>query len=172
MPEIGVNLISQRSLPSDIGTYFTNRNIILLKDSKQLSTGEKIGNLYYLPVKVLKLPTKVLVTKNVNPKELNLILIHKRFGHINNKAISKLRRNSKGLPNLIVNKDDLIQVQNCEICYKANSIQHINKFTETLKATEYLEKTSSDLCGPMDPKTYNKFKYFIPAIINNPCSSS
>ena len=53
MPKIGINIISQGSL-CEITSLFTYNYCYLQRNKTVITQGEKIGNLYYLPVKVIK----------------------------------------------------------------------------------------------------------------------
>jgi len=53
MPELGVNLISQSQL-KETTSIFIEDIVLLVKNKKKLIIGNKIDNLYYLKLKVLK----------------------------------------------------------------------------------------------------------------------
>ena len=53
MPELGINLISQSQLKGTT-SIFKEDNVLLLNNKKKLILGNKIDNLYYLKLKVLK----------------------------------------------------------------------------------------------------------------------
>ena len=156
MPELGINLISQGEL-SNIMTIFNKESVILKGNNITYTQGEKIGNLYYLPIRVVNNPT-ILVTNTSNTNNNSIILWHQRLGHINNKALRALLKTTKG--SNIENIKDL-DLEKCEICLKANLNNSINKTSSNTTKYEYLDKISSDLCGPINPPTYNNYKYFI-----------
>lgn len=96
---------------------------------------------------------------STNLKSQNLIeVIHKRFGHINLKAIQKIAKDYN--IKLIANSYSSIQ---CPECYKAKMHQqkHKKSLHSNSQHIEYLEKVSSDICGPISPLTWDKKKYFI-----------
>jgi hypothetical protein len=160
MPELGVNLISQGEL-NDITTIFTKSNVFLRnKDNKNITQGEKIGNLYFLPIRVIS-NTIVLVTNKHTSDRNTSILWHERLGHINIKALKALIQatNGSNIDNTI--NDSIKTLEKCEICLKANLTNTINKNSSNTTIYEYLDKISSDLCGPINPPTYNNYKYFI-----------
>ena len=83
MPEIGINIISQGSL-REITSLFTYNYCYLQRNKTVITQGEKIGNLYYLLVKVIKTPK----IHHTTTKYSSIIeLIHQQFGHIGAKAL-------------------------------------------------------------------------------------
>ena len=53
MLQIGINLISQGKL-QNIQLVFSFAGCALIRNNKVITKGDKIGNLYYLPIKVIK----------------------------------------------------------------------------------------------------------------------
>ena len=51
-------------------------------------------------------------------------------------------------------------LKSCESCLRGKFTNHINK-TSSERKFAYLEKVSSDICGPINPVTYDNHKYFI-----------
>ena len=95
MPEIGLNIISKGALRLD--AYFEQYRLTLLEEETKeiVSVGEKVGNLYFLPIKVIKreIERVFLITK----KDISLdYLQYLRLSYINKKAIRKLYSNTIG----------------------------------------------------------------------------
>ena len=91
---------------------------------------------------------------------MNKIDLYKRLGYISLAYLDKLIENTKGYFNIISNKEINKEILECEICLKAKFTNKINKVSNN-KEFDILEKITSDLCGPINPLTYNKYKYFI-----------
>ena len=53
MPQIGINLISQGKL-QNIQLVFSFASYALIRHNKVITKSDKIGNLYYLPIRVIK----------------------------------------------------------------------------------------------------------------------
>jgi hypothetical protein len=53
MPELGINLIGQGELNKETFTILTDKHIIIKQKDKTITKGEKLRNLYYLPIKVI-----------------------------------------------------------------------------------------------------------------------
>ena len=99
-------------------------------------------------------------TAKENKKMATLSLWHQRLGHINQGILKVLLKGLNyeeapigGLEN---------HFQRCEPCLKAKFTNKVNKVSKNAsKYYQYLEKVSSDICGPIKPQTYNGKRYFI-----------
>ena len=153
MPELGVNLLSNSELAEDIHTIHTHYNVFIKRGTSILAIREKINGLYYLPIKVINVPPKVYnIAENDH-------LWHKRFGHIGNQALSKLKDNtisSEDIENIQIK-----EIDNCEVCLKSKFTKKVYKKSLNKTKYKYLEKIYSDLCGPLRDKTFDNYKYFI-----------
>ena len=168
MPELGINLISQGELNKDTYSILTYNQIILKNKNKIITRGSKIRNLYYLPINIIKDQVLNTTTNNTNTSisinNNNIHLWHQRLGHINYTYLNKLETSTIGYKNNNTNtpNNHLYNINNCEICLKAKFTNKINHKTNTTTTKlEYLDKIASDICGPINPITYNRYKYFI-----------
>ncbi|KAI0995474.1 hypothetical protein K3495_g12705 [Podosphaera aphanis] len=89
---------------------------------------------------------------------IDYLKLHARVGHISISAMNKILESSHGYSKL--NKIQADKINNCETCLEGKFTNKINKEINHKEFT-YLEKVSSDICGPMDPPTYDNYKYFI-----------
>jgi hypothetical protein len=88
-------------------------------------------------------------------------LLHKRLGHINLKAIKKLKDNTKGVTLDLEDIDTAsTSLDNCEICIQAKLTKNISKLPST-KVSSYLDLLYIDIGGPIKPKTFRDYKYYI-----------
>jgi Reverse transcriptase (RNA-dependent DNA polymerase)/gag-polypeptide of LTR copia-type/Integrase core domain/GAG-pre-integrase domain len=167
MPELGINLISQSEINSIYHTIFTKNNIYIRdRSNKTITKGDKINGLYYLNIRTYKNnitsnKENLLLSNNINKSNNNSIdkyNLHQRFGHISLNYLDKLLDNTEGYNKTINNNNS--NILDCEICIKGKFTNKINKLSNN-KEFDILEKISSDLCGPITPFTYNKYKYFI-----------
>lgn len=88
-------------------------------------------------------------------------LAHKRLGHINLNAIKKLLSSTK--VDFIDLKDidtASISLKDCIPCIQSKLTKNINKEAST-KVTGYLDLIYIDIGGPIRPKTFRGFKYYI-----------
>jgi hypothetical protein len=88
-------------------------------------------------------------------------LLHKGLGHINLKAIKKLKDNAKGVTLDLEDIDTAsTSLDNCEICIQAKLTKNISKLPST-KVSSYLDLFYIDIGGPIKPKTFGGYKYYI-----------
>ena len=156
MPELGVNLLSNSQLAKDIYTIHTHYNVFIQRGCDTLAIGEKINGLYYLPIKVVKLPPRVYNIIKDNIIEENLY--YKRFAYIGKHALSKLKENTISTEDNDINIDN---TNDCEVCLKSKFTNKVYRKSLNTRKYKYLEKIYSDLCGPLKDKTFDKYRYFI-----------
>lgn len=182
MPELGINLISQSQLTS-LSSYCNTNTVILFRNSYSSSNpttnpinnaislngyvitrGKKLGKLYYLPVEVLHKPLSILATKGTIDPDLAM---HHRLGHIGYNALQHLKNSVIADFTTIKSPINKEALYNCDICLRAKMTNKVNKNSTNSSNTS--DKTSknqpykvrSDICGPINPITYNKYRYFI-----------
>jgi hypothetical protein len=169
MPELGINLISQGELNKETATLLTYKHIILKQGNKLITKGEKIQNLYYLPITVLSSKENILYS-NTNSNTTNKLntnnklLWHQRLGHIHYNNLNKLEESTVGFNNSNNTNNTNIDysINNCEVCLRAKFTNKVNYNTnDNNTKLEYLDKVASDLCGPINPRTYDNYRYFI-----------
>jgi GAG-pre-integrase domain len=81
---------------------------------------------------------------------------HQRMGHIGTKALKQLPQVVEGLRAF---NDKSFNHLPCETCIQSKATTIISRETPQ-RATEYLEKVHSDICGPITPETWSKSRYF------------
>lgn len=164
MPEIGMNIISQGQMDNNYESLFKYNKVLIKYQGNIIAQGNKIDNLYYLDVERVIKPGQLFITNNDNKNKneqnqtIDIKALHNRMGHINNKCLNKITDNTLGF-RYLTNKEKT-DLNNCEICLEGKFTNKINK-TINHKRFDYLEKISSDICGPFDPNTYDNYKYFI-----------
>ena len=153
LPELKRNLLSVQAM-SKLGAtvVFKEDECRISKDSRLIGIGTMHGKLYML--KVIS-EEYVNVMKN-NP---NMELWHCRFGHLGMNNISKLLDENmvEGMSN--VKDGGMSDV--CEACVQGK--QHCTPYPKKSfnRATELFESVHSDLCGPMNVKSFGKSQYFV-----------
>ena len=88
-------------------------------------------------------------------------LLHNRLGHINIKAIQELENNTIGSK---INFKDInkskIRLDNCTICIQSKQTK--NRSTKASSSVySYLDLIYIDIGGPITPKTFRGYKYYI-----------
>ena len=79
MPELGINLISQGELNKETFTILTYKHIIIKQKDKTITKGEKLRNLYYLPIKVINNKVQILNTSTNSSNNNNNFIWHQRL---------------------------------------------------------------------------------------------
>lgn len=84
-------------------------------------------------------------------------LWHKRYGHLNNKAIHTMQYKGmvKGLPQL-KSADGV-----CEVCNVGKQHREIISKRSKWRASEQLQLVHADLCGPISPTSHSGKRYML-----------
>lgn len=146
-PDIGVNLLSLGTLLQK--GYSVNakgqKTNIIDPFGRKLTCGMQNGNnLTYITANPLS--DKLHFTE----AKPNAETIHARMGHIGQKALAKLCKAAE------VKYDKFT----CNICLESNARHEISR-AKPHKASVYLEKVNSDICGPIKPETLGKKRHFV-----------
>ena len=163
MPQMGINIISQSKMRDDYVSIFTKNKVFIKFQNDVIASGRKVDNLYYIDIEKILMADQLLnvQSSHINSqteKQIELTDLHAKLGHIGQSSINKIIENTIGFTSIDnANKTNL---DTCEICLQGKFTNHINKTTNH-KSFEYLEKISSDICGPITPVTHDNFKYFI-----------
>lgn len=129
---ISHNLLSVCKLQQEgIDVTFTKNKVKICKNGKELIEGDLQGNLYIVKFRISS--NEVLMTEEED-------LWHRRMGHSSKFPSNKI----------------------CEICLQGKQTQFPYKpISDERKAKNILDIVSTDICGPINPATYNGDKYFI-----------
>jgi hypothetical protein len=88
----------------------------------------------------------------------DIINWHKKLGHIGPKALYYILKN---IDNNICIDNIYKLLHNCEICLKSKAKRQINKISKSPTIYKKGERIHSDIGGPINPKTYNNYAYYI-----------
>ena len=146
VPEIGMNLLSLgRLLKNNVLTHFTTTEVTLSYNQKVLAKGLNERNM--------------LVFQTIAPEQaliaIDAQIWHQRMGHLGQNALKSLPKKVYGCEI----KGDF-DTSNCKICIQAKATAKTNR-EPSERATEYLEKVHSDICGPFQVMTWSKKKHFV-----------
>jgi len=112
-----------------------------------VAKGEKISKLYW---------TKALVTKDsVNAMDMDASLWHRRLSHISEKGL-----------NCLAKMDVLLglksaELEKCSHCMAGKKTRVSFKKHPPSKKSELLELVHSDVCGPLQVKSFTSALYFV-----------
>lgn len=150
VPYLRKNLLSVKRLGMcGIKVIFEGEEVKLMKNETEIGIGFR-NNLYEINFKVTK--NECL---NVETEDKIVKLWHKRYGHISYANLKKLIEHN------MVNGIDMLNIGNvefCESCVNAK-ITRVPFKTRT-KSKSILEIIHSDVCGPIDPCSYDGGNYF------------
>lgn len=155
VPELTTNLISVNAIINQGGeVIFTRNEVLIKKEGKIQLKGMKNRNGLYEVMLQRELTRSYLA----NNKQENTKLWHWRLGHLGLHNMKKLMEMSTGM-NLraenIGNSDEF-----CEICLKSKQVR--TPHTETRRrAKRCLELIHTDVCGPIEPATWDGKRYFV-----------
>lgn len=138
--DLVTNLLSVKKIEEKgLCVMFKNGKVLIEKDKNIIMQGELIGNMYVIE---MKFRIHYANSAVVGSEEL----LHKRMGH-------SFKYPSEGI---------------CEICLKGkqNRKPFLKKLPDERKADDMLQVVSSDVCGKINPPTYNGMQYYV-SFINN-----
>lgn len=159
VPDVRKNLLSVSKLEENgIKIVFYDKKVRAFLQNKMVFEGNKEGSIYTMDMEVEKSETAYFGTSITNSMD-ELMLWHKRLGHLNFKSIETLIKKDlvHGLNDLrILNFNN----KQCENCFLGKMSRQPYKGIRT-KASRPLELIHTDVCGPIDPVTWDGFKYFL-----------
>lgn len=154
VPDLTKNLLSVSKMTKNgAEVVFKNETVTVYKNKVKILEGKRDENKLYV-INMTKLKENVFLTENANVNEW-----HKKLGHVSATNMLKLKSMSEGL-NLkdhdIKNFEKLI----CETCLKSKQTRKPFKEIRQ-RATRPLEIIHTDVCGPIEPTTWDGKKYVI-----------
>lgn len=154
VPELSKNLLSVTRITNNNGEVtFSDNNVYIQKNKEKIVKGNKTETgLYMVKLNQGKQET-AFVTSNKN----DIVDWHRKLGHIGVQNLIKLTTMSEGIK--IPNEQKELNSA-CEICLKAKQTRFPFKTVRT-RATRPLEIVHTDVCGPIEPSTWNNKKYFV-----------
>lgn len=158
VPELSKNLLSVNAITENEGTVlFTKDKVLITKDEKIIE-GRKLENGLY-SVDILNDKNENTENSLITENKIEALEWHKKLGHIGIQNMKKLIGLVDGMK--ITEKDCLkLQSMNCDICLKSKQTRLPFK-TERTRADRPLQIIHVDLCGPIDPLTWNGKKYIL-----------
>lgn len=153
IPELSKNLLSVNAITENDGeVIFTKEKVTVLKDDKEVLVGRKEHGMYIIDLE----EHQGLITEKEN-KDENCKEWHRKLGHPGNTNMKKLIDMVDGIN---FKKSDLDLEQNCEICIKAKQVRlPFNTVRE--RASRPLQIIHTDVCGPIDPITWEGKRYIL-----------
>lgn len=153
VPELERNLLSIKKLDKlGIRAIFDNGVLLQEKATNEIVAQGVLNNLYDLKFELIRPECNLTETQNKNST-----LWHKRFGHIGNIGLEKLVKHK-----MVEGIDENLKIERnsfCEPCVSGKMCRL--PFHTRRKSSRLLEIVHSDVCGPIDPVSYDGYKYFV-----------
>lgn len=151
IPDLSRNLLSVNAITDKDGVVkFSKNNVEIKKHGKLILKGNKTQDGLY----TVKLDMPVMNESLLANTEDNM-LWHRRLGHISFPNLRKVTFLSTG-----IKLKENSEMAFCDICARAKQTRM--PFTkERTRATRVLEIVHTDVCGPIDPPTWDDKHYFV-----------
>ena len=157
VPNLTKNLLSVSAITKNKGKIiFQNDTVIIMKDEIKVLEGKKQENGLYI-VNIKTESTEVNETTMLSIENTETMKWHRKLGHIGMTSLDKLRSMVKGLN---IGKIHCDETEVCDICLKAKQVRKPFNSIRS-RAKRPLEIIHSDLCGPIDPFTYDNRRYIL-----------
>lgn len=154
VPDLSKNLLSVNAITNNGGEVkFTKDGVIVMRNQEVILKGKKQENGLYI-VNIRKEKEESMLTE-VNEKTDEW---HRKLAHLSIRNMQKLIDMSTGMN---ITKTDCENEKNvCETCVQAKQVRFPFINTRS-RAKRPLELIHSDLCGPIDPLTWDNKKYIL-----------
>ena len=151
VPELGVNLLSTGKLIGKGVTVNSTPKACKLITSKGaiIAQGEYKGDMTLFSTKKTVKEDQAYISEDSQ-------IWHHRMGHIGVKALKQLPKVTTGIEDF---NDKVFNYLPCDTCIQAKATAIISR-EKPKRASIYLEKVHSDICGPISPETWSKSRYF------------
>ncbi len=153
VPNISANLLSVNKIVSHGNAVIFNKNgcTILDENGKEIVACKSNNGIY----KILPEMENCLLASKV--KEQDVMMWHRRMGHLNFKSLEKMRDGAVYGMNF---KNIDVDFSKCESCAKGKQSRFPFKASIT-KTTKLLELVHTDLCGPMETTSIGLNRYIL-----------
>ena len=179
VPQLGINILSTHILKKSVSLFNREKATIFDQYRNIMLIGHKKDNLYRTTLYMMhKKPHKVdsgqLKSENQSDEiyqdqsiqstsssdtTTKLRLWHNRLGHIGLIPLQRLLSQANiSLSNTEI-RDYMQDI--CEICIQSKYNKKINKSSTSAAEFGIGERIHSDIGGPISPKTYNGYRYYI-----------
>lgn len=153
VPELTKNLLSVKAITERGGQIKFNENRVeIFKDKIKIMEGKKNENgLYEIQLK----NEEILIAESTD----SIRELHAKLGHLPIEKMKKLTKLADGIK--IITDSDIKEFdKTCETCLKARQTRR-PFLTQRQRATRPLQIIHTDICGPIDPLTWDNKRYFI-----------
>lgn len=155
VPNLKYNLLSVKRMEENgFEIYFKNGAATISRNGEIYLRTQRKGKLYEA-VFVYSVNGIASITEEISNE---LEVWHQRFGHLNELSLNQLVRKEMvtGMPSKLNGKLNF-----CKICVESKMAHLPYKQVKYSKSSRPLELIHSDVCGPINPVTWNGKKYFV-----------
>lgn len=147
VPELRSNLLSVTAMTDKkYEVKFAENKAFIISPNKSLVfTASKRDRMYT----VMQMINQEAFNVNDNDSDLRLKLWHERYGHLNYRDLKELRDKDRVYGLDLPSKSQKLP---CEVCDQAKI--HALPFAEGTRVKNTLELVHTDICGPIDTKSY------------------
>lgn len=154
VPELSKNLLSVSAIVKNGGqVIFSKDKVEIRKDDKKFTANKTKQGLWKVNLKKEEKENALSTSEQETACEW-----HRKLGHLGAKNMKRLMKLTDGISYAA---DEIEEVtRQCEICPKAKQVR--TPFgKEREKATRPLELIHTDVCGPIDPCTWDNRNYIL-----------
>lgn len=157
VPSVTKNLLSVNTITNKGGEVrFTENTVEIIKNNKTVLQGIKNETgLYEVNLNCNEIQNALLINKSKITENW-----HKKLGHLSVGYMKKLLKLSTGIN---ISEKDINEINNCETCMKSKLTRTPFK-EERTKAVRPLEIIHTDICGPIEPISWDNKNYFVTII--------
>lgn len=157
IPELSKNLLSVNAITENGGEVtFTKNSVLITKDNEEILQGVKQKNGLFL-VKLCSEEKKEEAM--LGDEKIQLVEEwHRKLGHLGKTNMKKLLKLSTGINITEKECENLNKV--CEVCMQAKQTRLPFENSRKL-ASRPLEIIYTDVCGPIEPNTWDNKKYIL-----------
>ena len=157
VPKLAGNLFSVRAATQHHKVISFGHKYCWIRDKKnrQVGRGSTVGKLYKLDCEVQK-PSEESAQAAQELQENRVELWHQRLAHVNLNQLFQLPANAEGISLPCEKKLGL-----CEACIQGKMHRTPHKPLKEVKSTKRLQLVHTDVCGPMQTKSFGGSRYFI-----------
>lgn len=158
VPELTKNLLSVKAISQNGGEVkFIDKTVTVCKDNVEILRGTLQNNgMYTINIKPVKF-NSALTSVKVNQYQD----WHRKMGHL---GMTNLKKLAYMVDGVVLTEAESRYIEDvCEVCVKAKQTRTSFK-NDRRKAERPLEIVHTDVCGPIEPSTWDGSKYFITLI--------
>ena len=157
VPKLAGNLFSVCAATQNQKVISFGHKYCWIRDKRHrpVASGSTVSKLYKLKCEVHK-PSGESAQTAKESQDSGIELWHQRLAHVNYNQLRQLEKNASGLSLPRESKRRF-----CEACIQGKMHRKPHKPLKEIRSTEKLQLVHTDVCGPMQTKSFGGSRYFI-----------